>query len=194
MKKRQKQGADSNEERSDLRRALNRAEDKLGTAPEPERVANQRPLQPGDRVELLRLGTRAEVVSVAKDGTVQLRAGILNVTAKSDEVKLLSAAPAPKKQRGPRPGASQHQVTRSGASREIDLRGMMSDEAVAVLSQFLDSAVMAHLAGVSVIHGKGTGALRAAVHQYLKTCKYVKRYRLGRYGEGEDGVTIVELK
>jgi DNA mismatch repair protein MutS2 len=194
MKKRQKQGADSNEERSDLRRALNRAEDKLGTAPEPERVAHQRPLQPGDRVELLRLGTRAEVVSVAKDGTVQLRAGILNVTAKSDEVKLLSAAPAPKKQRGPRPNASQHQVTRSGASREVDLRGMMSDEAVAVLSQFLDSAVMAHLAGVSIIHGKGTGALRAAVHQYLKTCKYVKRYRLGRYGEGEDGVTIVELK
>ena len=194
MKKRQKQGEETNEDRAGLRRSLNEAEDRLGAKPAPEKVEHQRPLQPGDRVELLRLGTRAEVVSVGKDGTLQLRAGILNVTARSDEVKLLSAAPAPKKQRGPRPNAARHQVTRSGASREIDLRGMMSDEAVAALSQFLDSAVMAHLTGVSVIHGKGTGALRAAVHQYLKTCKYVKRYRLGRYGEGEDGVTIVELK
>ena len=198
MKKRQKQGqseGNANEERARLRQKLNQAEDRLGARPEPQAQEHQRPIQPGDRVELLRLGTWAEVVSVGKDGTLQLRAGILNVTARSDEVRLLSGAPAPKpKQRGPRPNAARHQVTRSGASREVDLRGMMSDEAVAVLSQFLDSAVMAHLTGVSVIHGKGTGALRAAVHQYLKTCKYVKRYRLGRYGEGEDGVTIVELK
>ena len=197
MKKRQKQGdgEDANAQRAQLRRTLNQAQDKLGERPQPQAQEHERPLRPGDRVELLRLGVRAEVVSVGKDGSLQLRAGILNVTARADEVKLLSAAPEPKKQqRGPRPNAARHQVTRSGASREVDLRGMMSDEAIAVLSQFLDSAVLAHLTGVSIIHGKGTGALRKAVHQYLKTCKYVKRYRLGRYGEGEDGVTIVELK
>ncbi len=199
MKKRQKQAQDpedTNAQRAQLRRELNRASDKLGQRPEPAAGEPTRPAQAGDTVELLRLGTRAEVVSVGKDGTLQLRAGILNVTAKQEEVRVISGA-QPKKQkqrRTVRSQPSQHQVTRSGASREVDLRGMMCDEAVAVLSQFLDSAVMAHLAGVSVIHGKGTGALRTAVHQYLKTCKYVKRYRLGRYGEGEDGVTIVELK
>ena len=77
---------------------------------------------------------------------------------------------------------------------QLDLRGMMTDEAVATLERFLDTAMMGKLETVTVIHGKGTGAVRAAVRAYLKRSRYVKSFRPGRYGEGEDGVTVVELK
>ena len=77
---------------------------------------------------------------------------------------------------------------------EVDLRGMMTDEAVSVMERYLDSALLAKLNTVTIIHGKGTGALRQAVHQNLKRNRQVKSFRLGRYGEGENGVTIVELK
>ncbi|MGN0967874.1 MAG: Smr/MutS family protein, partial [Oscillospiraceae bacterium] len=83
---------------------------------------------------------------------------------------------------------------RAAASSEIDLRGMMSDEAVAAVELFLDTAMLGKLTQVTVIHGKGTGAVRKAVRDYLKRSKYVKSFRPGRYGEGEDGVTVVELK
>lgn len=200
MRKRQKEQdiEATNAERANLRRQLNQAEDKLGERKQQESAPATRPAQAGDTVELVRLGTRAQVVSVNKDGSLQLKAGILNVTARQDEVRVISAAQNGQKKKTPAPRRvnhmSSHQVTRSGAKREIDLRGMLCDEGIALLSQSLDSAVMAHLAGVSIIHGKGTGAMRNAVHQYLRTCKYVKSYRLGRYGEGEDGVTVVELK
>ena len=77
---------------------------------------------------------------------------------------------------------------------EIDLRGMESLEAVNAAEMYIDNAVMGKLKTVRIIHGKGTGALRAAIQQMLKRNKLVKSYRLGRYGEGESGVTIVELK
>ena len=83
---------------------------------------------------------------------------------------------------------------RTAASRELDIRGMETLEAESVVENFLSAAVMAHLETVTIIHGKGTGALRAAVHQLLKKNKQVKSFRLGRYGEGEAGVTVVELK
>ncbi|MCD8008612.1 MAG: Smr/MutS family protein, partial [Clostridiales bacterium] len=117
------------------------------------------------------------------------------ISATQDEVRVLSAASTqPKKQPQRKSNTAHRQVTRSSVGQELDIRGMTCDEGVAMVERFLDSAVMAHLTGVSIIHGKGTGVLRQAVHQYLKTCKYVKRYRLGRFGEGEDGVTVVELK
>ena len=77
---------------------------------------------------------------------------------------------------------------------EIDLRGMEAVEAVLAAERYLDSAVMAKLKTVTIIHGKGTGALRSAIQQMLKKNKFVKSFRLGRYGEGESGVTVVELK
>jgi len=80
------------------------------------------------------------------------------------------------------------------ASSEVDLRGMMSDEAEIVVENYLDSAYVSKLGTVTIIHGKGTGALRKAVHALLKRHPHVKNFRLGRYGEGESGVTIVELK
>ena len=80
------------------------------------------------------------------------------------------------------------------AVNELDIRGLMTDEADLAVDQFLDNAVMGKLNVVTIIHGKGTGALRKAVHQQLKRHPSVKGFRLGRYGEGEDGVTVVELR
>ena len=79
-------------------------------------------------------------------------------------------------------------------SPEINLLGKTVDEAVAELDKYLDDASLAHLTSVRVVHGKGSGALRAGIHQYLKRQKHVKSYRLGAFGEGDAGVTIVELK
>ena len=79
-------------------------------------------------------------------------------------------------------------------SPEINLIGMTTDEAVSILDKYLDDAYLAHLSTVRVIHGRGTGALKNAVHSHLKRQKYVKEYRLGTFGEGDMGVTIVEFK
>ena len=82
----------------------------------------------------------------------------------------------------------------AAAARELDLRGMETLEAESVLENYLDAARRAHLETVTIIHGKGTGALRKAVQAYLRRDKTVKSFRLGNYGEGESGVTVVEFK
>ena len=79
-------------------------------------------------------------------------------------------------------------------SHEINLLGMTVDEAISALDKYLDDAYLAHMPNVRVVHGKGTGALRSAVHSHLKRLKYVKEFRLGEYGEGDAGVTIVTFK
>ena len=79
-------------------------------------------------------------------------------------------------------------------SPEINLLGMTCDEAVAALDKYLDDAYLAHLSSVRIVHGKGTGALRAAVHKHLKRQKYIKSFHLGEFGEGDAGVTIAEFK
>ena len=88
---------------------------------------------------------------------------------------------------------SKRELRLQAVSSELDIRGMASDEMLGVLGVFLDNAFMANLPSVRIIHGKGTGILRAAVHTELRKTKYVKKFRLGAYGEGEDGVTIVEF-
>ena len=85
-------------------------------------------------------------------------------------------------------------IKSSTISTEINLIGMTTDEAVSVLDKYLDDAYLAHLPSVRVVHGRGTGALRNAVHKHLKRLKYVKDFRLGAFGEGDTGVTIVEFK
>ena len=85
-------------------------------------------------------------------------------------------------------------MSKAAASSEVDLRGMMVDEALASLDIFLDNALLGHLESVRIIHGKGTGAVRKAVREHLKRSRYVKSFRPGRYGEGEDGVTVAELR
>ena len=141
-------------------------------------------------MELLRFGTRAQVLSVLKDGSYELQAGIMKVNARPDEVYLVEETKQQAKKIIER---TKREFRNTPASSELDLRGMNADEAVAALSVFLDGAMLANLSSVRIIHGKGTGVLRKAVQEELKHNRAVKRYRLGVYGEGEDGVTIAEL-
>ena len=183
-----------NQRQAELRRTLNEAEDRLRTAqPEKSRPAATRGILVGDTVELLKLGTKASVIAINKDGTYQLQAGIMKLNAKADEIYLLENE-NPYKAKGGRPAHSGREMKMTAAATEIDLRGMDSIEAITVLDRYIDEAMRGNLQQVRIIHGKGTGALRAAVQQSLKKNKFVKKYRLGVYGEGEDGVTIAELK
>lgn len=195
LKSRQRQAQDvqsDNDARSALRRKLNEAEAQLGRDLSPETAPASRPAAAGDTVELLKTHTRAEVLSVGKDGALRLQAGRMKIDARQSDVRVVQE-PAQKKK--PRPAGQVHiSAVAAAAKQELDLRGMMVDEAIPVLEQYLDNAVLAHMTSVTVIHGKGTGALRTGVQQYLRRCKYVKSFRLGRYGEGEAGVTVVELK
>ncbi len=180
-----------NEDRANINRRLNEAEDKADYREE-NRVADEtRPAAAGDTVEILRLGVKADVIAVNPDGTLQVRAGIMKLTAKQSEVRVTE--PIAKKTSFKPKGGSAPALA-AAVSSEIDLRGMMTDEAIPVLERYIDSASRAKLETVTVIHGKGTGALRAAVQQSLKQSRQVKSFRLGRYGEGETGVTVVQLK
>ncbi|WP_130849329.1 endonuclease MutS2 [Intestinimonas timonensis] len=197
MRRRQEKEADwleQNQRRSDLRRQLNEAEDALGSHEDLPVPPPTRPAKAGDTVELVKMGTRASVISVNKDGSLQLQAGILKITAKQEEVRVVEDADGGKKQAVQIAQRAEHKLRSLGASPEVDLRGMMTDEALLVLDRFLDSAVMGRLDTVTVIHGKGTGAVRKAVRDHLKRSKYVRSFRPGRFGEGEDGVTVVELR
>lgn len=181
-----------NEAKAVLRRRINEAEDALGAkreeaAPPP----SSRPVKAGDVVEILKLGTRAEVISVSPDRQLTLQAGIMKITVREDEVRLLEGVKSETQKQMARVEAK---LRAAPVKAEVDLRGMTSDEAVSVMERYLDSAYLGKLNTVTVIHGKGTGALRAAVHQALKRNKHVKSFRLGRYGEGETGVTIVEFQ
>ena len=182
-----------NQRQAELRRNLNEAESKLRVGKvQEERPEPKRPVLVGDTVELLKLGTKASVIAINKDGTYQLQAGILKMTAKPDEVYLLENE-NPYKQKG-RPAHSGREMRTAAMSNEVDLRGMDTVEAICALELYLDSAMRANVSPVRIIHGKGTGVLRKAVHQELKKNKFVKSYRLGVYGEGEDGVTIAEFR
>lgn len=189
------QAQEVNSARSELRRRLNESQGRL-KAREPEKPKEEkksaRDVRPGDTVEIKSMGVKAEVIDINPDGTLNLRAGIMNVKLKPDEVYLIEGhAAKQKKQSVTLAGSS---APRAAISPEIDLRGMESIEAVNAAEQYIDSAVMGKLKTVTIIHGKGTGALRSAVQQMLKRNKAVKSFRLGRFGEGESGVTIVELK
>ena len=182
-----------NAERSELRRRLNDAEEKYAekTAPQ-EPVKNSRPVRKGDTVEIVSMGVKAEVIEVAADGGLTLQAGIMRVSARQDEVRIVESSG--KKETQKTVATHQASLRAVPVSSEIDIRGMMTDEAIPVMERYIDSAVLAKLNTVTIIHGKGTGALRAAVHQALKKNRQVKSFRLGRFGEGEIGVTVVELK
>lgn len=182
-----------NEARSELRRRLNLKEEQLHSEPEPkEDRISSRPVRVGDTVEIKAMHAKATVISISADRMLSLRAGIMNVNAREDEVLLTDDGSEPaKKQMPAKNTVSMHAVN---ISPEIDVRGLEALDAVIAVEQYIDNAVMAKLSSVTVLHGKGTGALRTAIQQMLRRNKLVRSFRNGRYGEGDNGVTIVELK
>ena len=188
----------ANEARAELRRKLNEAEDAVSKRDQRQEPIPKpsRPIREGDLVEIPGVRTPAEVVSVGKDGTLQLKSGVLKMKAKADEVRLIEEDERAAQKKKPAVSIRQNadRALRASASREVDIRGMETLEAESVVENFLSAAVMGRLDTVTIIHGKGTGALRKAVHDILRRSKAVKSFRLGVYGEGESGVTVVTLK
>lgn len=182
-----------NQRQTALRKNLNDAQDRLTSQHKViERPAPSRKIIIGDTVEHIQLGVKANVISINKDGTYELQAGILRVNAKESEIYLLENENAYKAKQG-RPAHSGREMIMTAMASEIDLRGMDSIEAITVLELYLDEAMRSKLSSVRIIHGKGSGVLRSAVQQSLRKNKYIKSFRLGVYGEGEDGVTIAEF-
>jgi len=182
-----------NESKAELLRKLNEAEDSLGNTVEVrDHKPPSRKIVPGDKVKLHSLGTVADVISVSPDDVLSLQAGIMKITARIEEVSLVEDEISQDiKKHISKAEAKLREVS---AKPEIDLRGMNTDEAIPVMERFLDNAKLAKLNFVTIIHGKGTGVLRKAVHNNLRReQRGIKSFRLGLYGEGEDGVTIVEL-
>ena len=201
LRKKMQQQADHqaiNDAKVSAKKHLHAAEDALHLreeTAEPE-MAPTRPIVAGDLVELPGVRTAATVLQVNGDGSLVLQAGKMKLTARPEQVRLPEEQTQQKKKQQPAPSttpAPQLCLERR-ASSELDIRGYETLEAESVVENYLDAAVMAKLETVTIIHGKGTGALRKAVHEILKRSKAVKSFRLGRYGEGEAGVTVVELR
>ena len=201
--RRQKNAADftarAQEAKSRLRSRLNAAEnavDPVSNRLREEPYAPPRPLRQGDTVLLTDLDKEATVLAPPdSSGNVEVQAGIIRTRVPLAALRLIEG----RKVSGPTPPKGRA-ATSSGSGRatrsvqtELDLRGQTADEALLEVDRFIDGAVMAGLGQITIIHGKGTGALRAAVHAHLRTHPSVKSYRLGTFGEGETGVTIVEI-
>lgn len=154
-----------------------------------------RPLKAGDLVMLADTKREGSLLTVPNmQGVCFVQVGLMKIKTNQKNLRLVENK---KKQTAPTGGKVKKQIKsnmeRKG-SMEVDIRGMTADEGVMEVEQFIDSSVLGGIKTITIIHGKGTGVLRAAVHQALKTNPSVKSYRLGVYGEGESGVTVAELK
>ncbi len=186
--------------RDKLRNKINDKNDKLALKTKGTVTQKLKPdeIKLGDSVKILSMGLQGTVNSLPDHkGNLFVQCGIMRSQVNiSDLILLQEEAPAAKS-KGSFSGTQTGKLKMSKAfsiSAEINLLGRTVDEAVSQLDKYLDDAYLAHLPSVRVVHGKGTGALRNAVHGHLKRTKYVKSFRLGEYGEGDSGVTIVTFK
>ena len=148
----------------------------------------------GDTVELINLGVKAEILTKPDaKGECTVQAGALKLKANLKNMRM-STPDKPKNTVKKKAGGGASGVSIRAVERECDVRGMNVEEAILAIDMFIDGAMLNKLSEVQVIHGKGTGVLRAGVQKHLKSHPGVKEFRLGRYGEGEDGVTVVTLK
>ncbi len=176
--------------------AINSAVNPITDDIDDEDYALPRELVVGDLVFCKTIGKNATVTALKdKKGNVEINAGMLKMRVKEESLRLLDK---PKKEK-PKKTVSTGRVAGSGVasmsvSNRCDLRGLMVDEAILVLDRFLDDLLLSGLTECTVIHGKGTGALRAGIQKYLKSDPRVRTFRLGTFGEGDNGVTIVAIK
>lgn len=189
--------AELEKERERLRRKMEKTQ--TGMKMEPKRPKKQH--KPGD----FRLGESVKVLSMNLKGTVSslpdakgnlfVQMGILRSQVNISDLEIIEEPLSQVEKQFHRTQTGKMKMSKSmSVSPEINLLGKTVDEAIAELDKYLDDAYLSHLSPVRIVHGKGTGALRNGIHNYLKRLKYVKSYRLGAFGEGDAGVTIVEFK
>lgn len=189
-------------ERTKLRDSLKKVEGGLSLKQEtrkPHKAINPKTLKLGDGVRVLSMNLNGTVSSLPDaQGNVFVQMGILRSKVNISDLELLqenSVSGPGLEARRKGSGSSNIKMSKSfGISPEINVLGMTVDEAVAQLDKYLDDAYIAHLSQVRIVHGKGTGALRAGIHKHLKRLKYIKEFHLGGFGEGDAGVTIVVFK
>jgi len=208
LKKERKKAADLSQLSADAKRAIRKHEDKLDEITNPIAALSEdddyvlpRPLQVGDTVIVPDIAGVAEVTSIdEKKGVAEVTAGLIRTRVPISKLRLDEQRTASKKRAKAEAGkprsrrASFERGIDKNVSTTLDVRGMTSDEALLTLDRFLDTQLRCGISEFTVIHGKGTGVLRKAVGRYLKGNSHVAEYRLGTFGEGEDGVTIVRLK
>jgi DNA mismatch repair protein MutS2 len=169
--------------------------DPIEVQEEDEGYVLPRPLKKGDKVKIVTIHKEGVVTEDPKGNLVAVQAGVVRTKARIEDLRLIEEDGKTPKKKEPPKVKSTVNVERSNQFRsEIDLRGMIGEEAWLAVDKYLDDAVMYNMQTVHLIHGKGTGALKNALWKFLKGDKRIASFRLGRYGEGDGGVTVVELK
>lgn len=189
----------------ELEKARENLRGKISDKNEKLAVKNQQPAPSGVKASQLKPGESVRIVSMGLKGTVStmpdskgnlfVQCGIIRIQTNIRDLVLIQEKDSSSPVKAGRTGSGKIRMSKSlSISAEINLLGKTVDEAMSMLDKYLDDAYLAHLSTVRIVHGKGTGALRNAVQNHLRKIKYVKSYRLGEYGEGDAGVTIVEFK
>ena len=189
-------------ERTKLREKLDKVDKNLSLKNEkgPKKTISPKKLKIGDGVKVLTMNLNGTVSSLPNaKGDLYVQMGILRSLVNIKDLELLNepaiSGPGMDLMKKNNTGSGKIKMSKSfSVSPEVNLIGMTVDEAIPVLDKYLDDAYLAHLPKVRVVHGRGTGALKAGVHKHLKKLKYVKEFRLGDFGEGDTGVTIVTFK
>ena len=193
LEKAQKAKSMSMEDRAKLKKNMRDLEDTADPVKQQNNGSYKLPreLKIGDKVLIFDIDKKAEVLELPEKGQVLVQAGIIKTRVPLSNLRLLNdeKVTVPK-----RPERKVTKTVSARAETEIDLRGQTAIEAIIAVDQAIDTAILTNTHQLTVIHGKGTGVLRAEIHRHLKTHKAVKKFRLGTFGEGESGVTIVELK
>ena len=189
--------AEMEKEREKLRQkmAATASKSQLGDT-KPHRQHKPGDFKLGDSVKVLSMNLTGTVTSLPDSrGNVTVQMGILRSQVHISDLAIIEEAPSYSAKQMKRTSKGKMRMGKSfSVSPEINLLGKTVDEAIAELDKYLDDAYLAHLSSVRVVHGKGTGALRSGIHTYLRRQKHVKSFRLGAFGEGDAGVTIVEFK
>lgn len=192
--KREEAGGVKDHKLSELKGRLNNAVPELKAKKEPANAKKKaEKLEPGDEVLVANLGQKGHIVDMVNDQEMTVQLGIMKMKVNKADLELVKRAAA---QKNPKTQATSglKRTRDDNAKMELDLRGANVEEAIIEVDRFLDESYLANFGQVYIIHGKGTGVLRAGIQEYLRKHKHVKSYRIGNYNEGGIGVTVAELK